>query len=70
MSYRCRICGETTGSAWGMAEHMLRTTHRAEEHQKWIKEHGITPSTAPGQPEAALIHLVEKECRKQETRRG
>jgi len=70
MSYRCGICGEMTGSAWGMAEHILRTTYRAEEHRQWIKEHGITPSAAPGEPGADLLALVEKECRQQKTRRS
>ena len=70
MSYRCGICGEMTYTARGMAEHILGTTNRAEEHRQWINGHGLAPADAGQAPDEALVNLVERECRRQEIRRG
>lgn len=64
MSYKCQVCGKTTATNLGMRGHIVNSHFRFQEHWKWLKEHGLTPTKkiAAGDYQP-LMELVEKECK-------
>ncbi len=72
MSYRCTVCGETTGTSRGMCEHITGSSYRPEEHKKWLQDRGIDPAQAAcGDTSGPLIQAIERECQRYEpNRRG
>jgi hypothetical protein len=64
MSYKCQVCGKTTATNLGMRGHVVNSHFRFQEHWKWLKAHGLTPTKkiAAGDYQP-LMELVEKECK-------
>jgi hypothetical protein len=64
MSYKCQVCGLTTATNLGMRGHVVNSRFRFQEHWKWLKAHGLTPTKkiAAGNYQP-LMELVEKECK-------
>jgi hypothetical protein len=67
MSYKCPVCGLTTATNLGMRGHVVNPRFRFQEHWKWLKAHGLTPTKkiAAGNYQP-LRELVEKECKQKD----
>jgi hypothetical protein len=64
MSYMCQVCGKTTATNLGMRGHLVNPKARFQEHWRWLKSYGISPTRqiAAGNYQP-LMELVEKECK-------